>query len=371
MALSQQMKKKFWVCNQVDTTTAEILLYGYIGQYEEIDDAAFVMDLRILESQYSTINMRVNCGGGDVYQGLTIFNAIRNSKAKIIGWIDGIAASMGTVVVSGCSEVHMSKYGRYMTHRVRGFAGGNADQLRTYADEMEQLEDNISAILAKRTGLSKEDAKAKYITEKDRWIGADQALTEKLIDTIYDAEPVSLPADNSVEKAFSAFQQQFQNRLYNQTENMKEIALSLGLPENATEAQITAAINKLKADKKTAEDSALAALKANAKALVSKAILEGKFVEGEREQLEADALANYDGTKRMIDKIPPSKKPSKLLNLENKSNGEEDDDPTEVKDWESLIAKGEAFVANFKKENATQYNTLLAAYTNKAPEAKS
>src|SRR5436190_12627201 len=160
------MKKvKFWIVNEVNPMQAIILMYGYIGDYEAIDDAAFVMDLQNLASKYPEILIRVNCGGGNVWKGMVIYNAIKENRDKIKIKIDGVAASMGAIFPLGAKKenVSISKYGRVMTHRVSTGMFGNADELRAMATELEAWENSFSEILAERTGLTKEEAKKKYI----------------------------------------------------------------------------------------------------------------------------------------------------------------------------------------------------------------
>ncbi|MGN7787414.1 head maturation protease, ClpP-related [Niabella sp. 22666] len=365
------MKRKFWAVNTINTQTAEIILYGFIGEYENIDDAAFVADLRALEQIYSTINIRINCGGGSIYMGLAIFNAIRNSKAETHGFIDGIAASMGTIVAGACTKLHMSKYAKYMTHRAKGVSYGNAEDMRAYADQLDQLEDSLSEILAERSGLSKEEAKAKYITSVDRWIGADQALSEKLIDSIYDAEPVEVPvpenaaAVQSVYAAYNAVLNYSQN-----TNEMKEVFKLLGLPENATEAEVLAAINKLKSEKETALNSVKQAAQARAKGLVAKAKLEGKITDAEVADYEAQAEANFDFVEKNLAKIPVLKKPTEAINRQAINvageQAAESGNGTPEK-WEYLVAKGPKAVAELKESDYTTYENLYEAHYGRKP----
>ena len=359
------MKKKIWVINAYSGSTAELLLYGFIGQYECIDDAAFITDLRALEGKYTDLNIRINCGGGDVYKGLTIFNAIRNSTLKTHGKIDGIAGSMGAVVAAACDDVEMSKYARYMTHRVTGFNGGNADDMRTFADELEQLETTIATILAKRTGLPVDEAKTKYITDQDRWIGADQALTEKLIDAIYDADPVDLPTTENADtsKMFNAFEKVY-NISTTKNDNMKFITALLGLSENATEAEITTAINKLKDDKATAENAVKKTVESSAKNLVSAAIGEGRLVEADRVEYEEAAVENFDRTAKMINKLPVTKKPMQtIVNKDKPEGGEGAED-----NWEALQKKGTAAVASCKAETPEVYKQLFKTHYGREPK---
>lgn len=194
-----------WIVNKASNNTAEILLYGFIGDCD-ITAAAFVKELHDLEKDYSNINIRINSGGGSVYEGFAIFNAIKNSPAAIDTYIDGMAASMATVVALAGRKVYMSRLANFMTHRAAGGAYGDADELRQTAEMMEGLENAICSIYARRTGMTTKEAKDKYLTGKDRWIDADQALGEKLIDGIYDGEKIAAPAPkNATEKEMWGF----------------------------------------------------------------------------------------------------------------------------------------------------------------------
>lgn len=95
-------------------------MYGYIG-LEEITSNAFVKELKSLEKIASKINLRINSGGGNIFEGITMFNAIRNSKAEIRAYVDGLAASMATVLALAPQKVYMSKAAMFMTHRANGF----------------------------------------------------------------------------------------------------------------------------------------------------------------------------------------------------------------------------------------------------------
>lgn len=183
------------------TEAAEILLYGYIGG-DEVVAKDFVRELRELEKEYSLINVRINSGGGSIYEGFTIFNAIRNAKVPVDTYVDGLAASMGTVIAAAGRKRYMSKIARQMTHRASGFAFGNADDLRGCADMMEGLEEEIAGIYAECTGLTAAECLAKYIkTGSDRWVTAKQALEEKLIHGIYDSASTAPDAPkNATEK---------------------------------------------------------------------------------------------------------------------------------------------------------------------------
>ncbi len=200
-----------------------ILLYGEIGDWGKVTSGDITRELMEAEAMYNKIDVRINSCGGEVYAGIAIFNALRNSKADITIYIDGIAASMASVIALCGKPVHMSKYARLMLHNVSGGVYGNKDEINSYLKEIESLEDIISDMYASRLGKSKEEIKSTYFDGADHWIKAQEALSMGLIDGIYDTDPVA--EDASVEDIYKTFN----NRLNleppkNQTEmDLKEV----------------------------------------------------------------------------------------------------------------------------------------------------
>ena len=95
-----------------------LLLYGEIGG--EVSCGDVMRNLLEAEKQYGRIDVRINSVGGEVYPGIAIFNALRQSKADIHIYIDGIAASMASAIALCGKPVEMSRYARLMIHTVRG-----------------------------------------------------------------------------------------------------------------------------------------------------------------------------------------------------------------------------------------------------------
>ena len=86
------------------------------------------------------IHVRINSNGGEVYSGIAIFNALRHSQADIRIYVDGIAASMASVIALCGKPVEMSKYARLMLHSVSGGCYGNKQDLQRCMEEIESLE---------------------------------------------------------------------------------------------------------------------------------------------------------------------------------------------------------------------------------------
>lgn len=340
------MTKPYFLINRA-ADIPEILVYGYIGD-EDVNAGDFMKMLRELEKDASKINVRINSGGGSVFDGIAIYNAMKNSKASIDTYVDGLAASMGSVIALGGKKCFMSKNARMMTHRASGFAGGGAESMRQTADLLESLEGSIAKIYASKTGLTADEAKAKYLTAEDKWMTADEALAEKLVDGIFDAdEAIDVPASAKTDKeVWQVYNQVFTSKI--NIENMKQITLTsdqlakLNLKAEAQPAEINNAIDALilkavKVDQlagelataKTAKEqaeSALSEFKKTASAkevkdMLASAVKDGKLTVAASTAFEADYAENPAGLKKIIDALPKYK--SLVEKIENDDSNSE------------------------------------------------
>lgn len=196
---------KFWVTNIASADKAEIFIYGTIGAINEVTASSFVTELRMLEKNYGNIDIRINSVGGDVFDGLAIINAIRQSNANINGYNDGIAASMGAMIYFAIPKRYMNKYARIMTHKASGGSLGHADDIQRLAELLRGVDDDLCEMLAQITGLSKDATMAKYLSGVDKWIKADEALKDGLIHGTYDGKVVDAPATASLNEMFAIY----------------------------------------------------------------------------------------------------------------------------------------------------------------------
>ncbi|MFN4249067.1 MAG: Clp protease ClpP [Flavipsychrobacter sp.] len=190
-------KKPFYIVNVTDKSVAEIYLYGFIGYSEDMNTGEFVKELRQLYNTHDVIKLRINSGGGSVYDGMAMLTAIQECNDKIEGYIEGVAGSMAFIVTMMLKKekCYISKYARVMSHRARGGCYGTADEVRAAADEIQSCEDMLVKVIAERTGLSEEAARKKYMTDTDRWLNAQQAIKEGLYAGSYEGAAVSAPAN--------------------------------------------------------------------------------------------------------------------------------------------------------------------------------
>jgi ATP-dependent Clp endopeptidase proteolytic subunit ClpP len=233
---------------------AEILLYGYIGNQSSDFSKNFINDFKKLEATHNQINVRINSGGGDVFEGITIYNTLKNSTATVYVYVDGIAASMASVIALGGSKIFMSKYAQLMIHKVSGNANGDAEKLRETANLMDELENALSAIYAERTGLSIENVQSDWMQRgKDNWFNADAALKNKLVDEIFDGSIKKAPTKiKNAQDLWQFYNSQIQNNL--NSLNMEVLSPFISYFKLAADATEVDVLNAIQAQAKNNAD---------------------------------------------------------------------------------------------------------------------
>ena len=209
------MSKYFNIKKAASVST--IYMYGDIGY--EVASGQIAAELAACAEESERIDIRINSNGGDVFSGIAIYNAIRQSNADIRLYVDGVAASMASVIALCGKPVEMSRYARLMLHSVSGGCYGNKQEMAKCIAEIESLEDSLGEMYAQRMGMSKEEVKAQYFDGTDHWLTAQEALQMGLIDGIYDADPVA--EDSTPEEIYTTFN----NRLRNEPQKANDMTL--------------------------------------------------------------------------------------------------------------------------------------------------
>lgn len=215
----QRMKQKFRNIIKGDGK-AIIMLYGQVGEGRSVDSNRVVSELFALSDQGCKIEVRINSQGGDVFSGMAIYNALRQSKEDITIYIDGVAASIAGIIALCGKPLYMSPYAKLMIHNVSGGTYGNAKELRQMADQMEVLQSNLATMIAGRLGMEADNVAKKYFDGQDHWITANEALDMKLVDGIYTMDEVANPPTTT-----EGIYNYFNNRFDFKPQNNEEMAL--------------------------------------------------------------------------------------------------------------------------------------------------
>ena len=136
------------------SSVAEVYIYEDIGKrFGGVSDKQFAVDLKALGA-VSTLHVRLNSYGGDVFEGLAIYRLLADHPATVVAFIDGIAASIASVIAMAGDEIRIAEAGEIMIHEAWTVAVGPA------ADHLEATSSSIADVYAARTGQSKDQIQA-------------------------------------------------------------------------------------------------------------------------------------------------------------------------------------------------------------------
>lgn len=144
--------------------------------------------LRSLDGADVVVN--INSPGGDVFEGLAIYNLLREYKGHVTVRVLGVAASAASFIAMAADEIQIARAGFFMIHNAWTGLWGNRNDLRETADFLEQIDDTIADIYHVKSGLSMDELKADM--DKERWINGRDAIDSGFADAF-------LPSDVVVE----------------------------------------------------------------------------------------------------------------------------------------------------------------------------
>jgi ATP-dependent Clp endopeptidase proteolytic subunit ClpP len=303
------MVRRFF--NVIPGENAHIYIYGDIGDYEgKTEDIA--AELLSIQNVYGKIIVHINSLGGEVYSGIAIVNALKNSNADIIIYIDGIAASMASVIALCGKPLYMSKYARLMLHNVKVGVYGDKEDLRVTIEEIDTLENTLCEIIAGRMGKTSEEIKSSYFDGRDHWFTAGDALSLGLIDGIYDVD--SIPDNSSTEQIYKIFN----NRLNTNNMNIEEIKKRPSFVNAATDADVLRTIDGLEteAGKVPVLEQQVAAFETREKereeaeitSLLDAAEADERIKKPQRAHFEAILKTNLTDGKAILSSLQPKKR---------------------------------------------------------------
>lgn len=162
----------------------EVMIYDTIGEDwygEGLTAKSFDASLKAL-GPVTTLEIRINSGGGDVFHGNAIYTQLVAHPAKKLVFIDGIAASMASIIAMAGDEIAMSANALFMIHEPSGVAIGTAEDMLETAALLDKISVNAVGVYAARTGMDPSAVKAAMTAET--WYSADEAKAAGFITSI-------------------------------------------------------------------------------------------------------------------------------------------------------------------------------------------
>lgn len=162
-----------------------IHIYDEIGVHG-ITAKTFLEDLKKLKGKDVTIH--INSTGGDVFQGQAIYTALKNYTGKVTVKIEGLAASMATIIALAADRVEMTSNSLFMIHSPMSNVFGNKAQMRKQINALEKVETTMLSVYKAKTNISEDEIE--QMMARETWLSAHEALELGFVDEVLGAVKV-------------------------------------------------------------------------------------------------------------------------------------------------------------------------------------
>ena len=379
-------KNKFHyeVSNQSDNS--EILIYGYIGPWEAVDYKKFQNDFRSLLSKSKNVTVRIHSGGGSVYEGLAIYDLMRSSDSNINVIVEGMAASMASVIALGGDTIQMTENAFFMMHAPSGGYWGNKAGFQSYIAQLEQCETRLLQIYKERTQADEEVIKNWFTPDQDTWLDSEKCSTLKICDEVikptkkrkFETQDM---ANKSMEEIFACYEGEMppaENQESKIDLNMKNKIIAMlalaGMTHSLTASSDDDAFSKelekvfgkaKKADELEAELTGIK--KGKAEELVAAALQAGKIKPNEKEEWIQNAIQYPDLTSKALERMAGAPDPNAALSKNTPAGAESHELLKGRADWDfdKWQKEDPAGLAKIEAEASEEFDRLFNAKFNK------
>jgi len=202
-----EVKKVGYLDINVDSSeNVSLYFYGDIVSatwesmwYEEDKCPQDIADFLNQIEKDKDISIYFNSGGGDVFAGLAIYNQLKRHSGHKTGYVDGLAASIASVIMFACDELHFASGAQAMAHKPLCMACGNADDLEKVIEQLDKCEESILDIYMEhvKEGITRDTIKS--MVDAEKWFSAKE-LAEYFNVSIEEQAAVAACASDFFEK---------------------------------------------------------------------------------------------------------------------------------------------------------------------------
>ena len=187
------MQKEWYKITNNASEISDVYLFNDIGTFG-ITAQSFIDEIKEYENQ--ELNIHINSLGGEVFEGMAIYSIIQRRKAKTTVYIEGIAASIASVIALAADEVIMSDNSLLMIHNAWGGTQGDAKDMRKQADVLDKITNEIAEVYVKKTRLPYNEIIE--MMSEETWLTAEEAVALGFVDSI--SEPIKVAAKYDVSR---------------------------------------------------------------------------------------------------------------------------------------------------------------------------
>jgi ATP-dependent Clp endopeptidase proteolytic subunit ClpP len=176
------MKAWFKIENKADR--AEVWIYEQIGEdfWDGSGITAKNFQKELAEIKASQIDLHINSPGGLVFDGISIYNLLKNHPANVTTYIDGLAASIASVIALAGDKVIMAENALMMIHKASGMVMGTSDDMRDFAEKLDKVNGSIATTYMSKT--KKDEKEVNDLMAAETWMNADEALEMGFVDEV-------------------------------------------------------------------------------------------------------------------------------------------------------------------------------------------
>lgn len=186
---------KFWeVKSAAEEKSGEIYIYGEIVSYrwyeEDTTAKSFKEDLDAL-GDIDVLNVYINSPGGSVFQGQAIVSILKRLNSTINVHIDGMAASIASVIAMAGHTIHMPSNSMMMIHNPWTLTYGNASELRKQADDLDKIRESMISMYLDKAGEKLDRDTLVNLLDKETWLTAQECYDYGLCDVIEEEKEIA------------------------------------------------------------------------------------------------------------------------------------------------------------------------------------
>lgn len=212
-------KKYYSLAVNEEKSEANIYIYGDITSWEWFDNdvSSYTLARQLEDLDVNNINVYINSYGGEVGEGLAIYNSLKRHKAKIKTYCDGFACSIASVIFMAGDERIMSNASLLMVHNAWTWASGNANDFRKQADDLDAITQASINAYMENVNITEEEVKA--MLDNETWLSYQNALEYGFATSVVN-ENNNNKASQSVKKSLQRII--LDNQIKNKNQEAKE-----------------------------------------------------------------------------------------------------------------------------------------------------
>lgn len=193
---------------ETEGTKAALYIYGDITSWPwlESDVSSYNLSKQLEQlADVDEIDVYINSYGGEVAEGLAIYNALKRHKAKVTTWCDGFACSIASVIFMAGDTRIMSNASLLMIHNAWTRVSGNANELRKQADDLDTITQASVNVYMEKVNISEEELKE--LLDEEKWLSPQEALEKGFATMISGVDTSSKPSQSAMMYIMEKMQQ--------------------------------------------------------------------------------------------------------------------------------------------------------------------